>query len=84
MYIPDENAKSGNSAPRHLTQTDEETEYITFFELVMPVPRQYSAVNSTVPGQGPARFQASNTVRLAGWCITATLAAPPAVCVCRS
>lgn len=73
---------------------EEETEQLVIFELVVPVaakvppPRQRVAiatlvvrpasVTSTVPGRMLTQLRANNTALGGAWCMTATLARPPA------
>ena len=71
---------------------DDQLEQLVIFELVVPVaskvpaPRQHTevakllvrqaSVTSTVPPKILTQLRANNTASSAGWCITATLAAP--------
>ena len=79
---------------RCTSDSAEETEQLVIFELVVPgaakvpAPRQHvevahwavrqASVTSTVPGKVLQQLRANNTAKGAAWCVTATLAAPPA------
>jgi len=84
----------GNAALHSCPNCEEEEDQLVVFELVVPraskvpAPRprlevakllvQQAAVTSTVSEKSLTELRANNTTHSLGWCVTATLAAPPA------
>lgn len=92
MQAPDYSPKADTIQMQCLTDCEEELEQLVVIELFVPVaakvpaarqlvqatkPVRQASITSTVYGKSLTPLQANNTALGAGWCFTATLAAPP-------
>ena len=92
METPDYYPNSDTIQLQCLTDCEEELEQLVVIELLVPVaakvpaarqlvqaikPVRLASITSTVYDKSLTPLKANNTALAAGWCFTATLAAPP-------
>ena len=92
MQTPDYSPNSDTIQLQCLTNCEEELEQLVLIELLVPVaakvpaarqlvqaikPVRLASITSTVYDKSLTPLKANNTALAAGWCFTATLAAPP-------